>query len=1253
MVQNIRFACLHSHSDFSNLRFLDSVIKVDEMIDTAFNLGCSAIALTDHEALSGHIKAMNYLQANKDRLKDFKVVLGNESYLVSKKEMKSAEENKEKFKFNHCLFLAKNMHGHEFLRKQSTLAWSHRHSYRGQERVPSFYNEIEELMKGYKGDVVFSTACISGYFAQNALKYHKTRDKKYVDNIVKFFSWAIKVFGEGNVCIEAMPSHSEEQNIINEAAWFFANKLGLRYIVTLDAHYINDEQRPAQSALLRSRQADRPLEGYDTARLMSKEELSKYFDKERFDVALKNINDIVEQCENYTFNHTPIIPNSHIPNFTPLLQSGLVIDEQKYDGIAHYLHSDNIKDQYYVKLIFDGMKEHNCYNEKYLERVNLELNELWAISQNLNQPMSSYFLAAREFVDIMWESGSIVGYGRGSAGCWVTNYLLDIVQVDAVRFNFPYYRFLSKERVQENTASNYPDIDIDTQANKRQDIVDNVKKRFGEDKVLNFCTFSTLASRNSILYACRGLGLDKDLGNYLISLIPRDNDGKELDIEEALLGNEKKGIKPNEKLNAEFDKYKNLKETVLELKGLVIGRSEHASALAVFNTPYVEYNASMTTKDGIVVTQFDAEDSELMSAIKFDFLTISSLDRIHEAFDLLMKDGLIQKQKDFRTTFNKYFSVDNLDDSNQDMYDKLFKGEVIEAFQFSALQGEKGLKQVNARNVNDLVSASALIRLRSDSTEQPLQKYVRFRDNHQEWEKEMIDNGLTSEERKLLHELLDDYNGICLSQEKLMLLSMKIAGFTLNEANKIRKAIAKKNPKLQEIQHEHFMEKGLALGRRKEFLDYVWKYCVEIQKGYAFSDIHGLSYVYILICEMNICQFYGSIYWQTACLNVDSGLSGKEQKQVDYGKIAKAISNLPKGTVAPPDVNRSDLKFTIDKTGDKNRILFGLYALSGISSKEIQAIVDNRPYNSFKSFVKANTDAISQKKMVLLIKSGMFRSFCEDTRQNMIAYVKYVVPKKEKLTTVALSKIDNYVPEQYQKYTKLYQVKKALKSGLKVDSTLAQYFVNNVPLEYDLEDGKIVVDQKEFNKYFNKEITPLKDWLRTKEALDIEVRVRRNKFWRENCSQTVENWFFETLNYYPYEHFLTKTNLGTLFDFKSFNELPAVPQAKTLVGKKKYKIYETYEIAGSVVAKNNVKKTIDLLTPDGLAICKLGDDLFAKYNKVIKNDNIKESSWFERGTNLILLGTRIGNEFRVKRVKDATSVLKIVSQGYKIKLQKR
>lgn len=796
-------------------------------------------------------------------------------------------------------------------------------------------------------------------------------------------------------------------------------------------------------------------------------------------------------------------------------------------------------------------------------------------------------------------------------------------------------------------------IDIDTEANKRQIIVDNVKKRFGEDRVLNFCTFSTLASRNSILYACRGLGLDKDLGSYLISLIPRDSDGKELDIEEALLGNEKNDIKPNEKLNAEFDKYENLKDTVLELKSLVIGRSEHASALAVFNTPYVEYNASMTTKDGIVVTQFDAEDSELSSAIKFDFLTISSLDRIHEAFDLLVQDNLIQKQKDFRTTFNKYFSVDNLDDSNQDMFNKLFNGEVIEAFQFSAPQGEKGLKQVNARSVNDLVSASALIRLRSDSTEQPLQKYVRFRDNHQEWVDEMIKHGLTTEERNILHGLLDDYNGICLSQEKLMVLSMEIAGFNLNEANKIRKAIAKKNPKLQEIQHDHFMEKGLALGRRKEFLDYVWKYCVEIQKGYAFSDVHGLSYVYILICEMNICEFYGSIYWQTACLNVDSGLSGNRQKQVDYGKIAKAISNLPKGTVVPPSVNRSDWKFTIDKKGGKNRILFGLYALSGISSKEIQALVDNRPYGSFKAFVEANRGTISDKKMIQLIKSGMFQEFCSDTRQNAVAFVKFIVPRKEKLTTVALNKIDSYVPAQYQKYVKLYQIKKELKNGLRIDSVLGEFFVNNVPLDYDLEDEKIVVDMKEFNKWFNKEMKPIKEWLKTEEALDIEVKIRRNEFWKQNCSKTVEQWYFETLNFYPYGHFLEKTNLNTMFDFKGFNELPATPQVKAYVGKKKFPVYETYMIAGTVADKNNVKKTVSLLTENGIAICKFNNELFSKYDQVIKDGDTTDNSWFTKGTTLVLLGTRNGNDFRVKHVKDATSVLKVLNQGYKITLQKR
>ena len=323
-------------------------------------------------------------------------------------------------------------------------------------------------------------------------------------------------------------------------------------------------------------------------------------------------------------------------------------------------------------------------------------------------------------------------------------------------------------------------------------------------------------------------------------------------------------------------------------------------------------------------------------------------------------------------------------------------------------------------------------------------------------------------------------------------------------------------------------------------------------------------------------------------------------------------------------------------------------------SHDIQAIVDNRPYDSFKSFVEANKGLISQKKMVQFIKSGLFRSFCKDTRQNMIAFVKYAIPKKEKLTTTALNKIGDYVPEKYRRYVKLYQVKKALKNGLKINGVLGEFFINNVPFDYNLEEDKIVVDQKEFNKWFNKEMTPLKEWLKTEEALDVEVRVRRNAFWKENCAGTAESWYFETLNYYPFEHFLTKTNLDTMFDCKSFNDLPAIPQVKVLVGKNhKFPIYQTNIICGTVISKNNVKKTATILTTSGVAICRLGDELFSKYNQTIKNDDMKDESWLTRGANLVLLGTRVGNEFRVKKVKDATNVLKIVNQGYRVTLQKR
>lgn len=271
----------------------------------------------------------------------------------------------------------------------------------------------------------------------------------------------------------------------------------------------------------------------------------------------------------------------------------------------------------------------------------------------------------------------------------------------------------------------------------------------------------------------------------------------------------------------------------------------------------------------------------------------------------------------------------------------------------------------------------------------------------------------------------------------------------------------------------------------------------------------------------------------------------------------------------------------------------------------------------------------------------------------MIAFVKYIVPRKDKLTTVALNKIGNLVPAEYQKYVKLYQIKKELKNGLKVDSVLGEFFVNNVFLDYDLEDEKIVVDQKEFNKWFNKEMMSIKDWLKTEEALELEVKVRRDEFWSQNCLGTVEQWFFETLNYYPYGHFLTKTNLETMFDYQGFNELPATPLVKDYVGKNKFPIYETFVMAGTVVDKNNVKKTVTLLTEDGIAICKLGDDLFSKINKVVKTGDTKDDPWTTRGTNLALLGVRDGNSFRVKRNKNSTTILKILNTGYKVSLQKR
>lgn len=387
--------------------------------------------------------------------KNFTIGIGNEIYLVDKSNLNLVEKN-EKVKYFHFLLLAKNQKGYEFLKKQSSKAWYNSYFYRGMERVPTYYDELKELMKNYKNDVIASSACIGGQLPQYVLELEQATNNNQQDkiedvkkNIHHFIKYMIDVFGKDNFFIELQPSHQEEQLIVNKWLPKIAKAYDLKIIVSTDAHYLNKEQSEFHKQYLTAQEGEREVESfYSTTYIFSEEELREFFEESLLQELMKNTLYIQNQLETIHFKQDTQIPIAHIPNYK-MSEKFKDIDKEKYPHIHQMVNSDRDIDRYYAHLCIRGMIDKNEeFNDENLSRVDLEFNELLAISYQMNQPMTSYFVVMREFVNLMWQV-SLVGVSRGSASCYYTNYLLDIVQINAIKYNLPHWRFLSKSRIGE------------------------------------------------------------------------------------------------------------------------------------------------------------------------------------------------------------------------------------------------------------------------------------------------------------------------------------------------------------------------------------------------------------------------------------------------------------------------------------------------------------------------------------------------------------------------------------------------------------------------------------------------------------------------------------------------------------------------------------------------------------------------------------------------------------------------------------
>ena len=1265
------FFNIHNHDFYSNasLGFPDVICSPEDLIQRAYDLGLNGLAITNHECISSYVKCLNYYnKMTKDR--PFALGLGNECYLITEDEYNNNRNGlfEQKTPYYHFILMALDTEGYHQICQISTKAWQ-RGFIKGVWRRPTLYNDLIEIIKSNQGHVIASSACL-GSRIDHLLLNGKIKEAENEVNKL------IDIFGKGNFYLEVQPPKDKicDQAIVNKLIWGLHKNTNVPVVPSTDTHYLRKEDAIIHKVFLQSQDGDREVDDfYATAYSMDADELTHYlqycYTQDQIDKIIAWSNEIPKRIKDYDIFHNPIIPQlpiEKIPQFE--IKHSFKEWYSKYPNFAYYAKTKNIHEQYFFYQIEQGLQQKIVSKgknlEDYIARLDTEWNELKKISEALNNSMVSYYSTMSKLIDIMWDTGSFVGPGRGSSAGFLTCYLLDITQVDPVPLGdyFPYWRHVALER-----GAEIADIDTDSEPCKKYAIIQAVKNYFGEDKVLNVATFTVVSSKTAIERACRGLGISDDTAGYFKSLIPV-NRGKVAKLKDCIYGNEKEGIKPLTTLVNEMKKYPNLIECALGISGVIANRSIHAAGLTVSNQPYTNYLGAMRAPNGTMCTAYDLWDSESVSLTKFDLLTVSALQKEHKAMDAMLKDGVIKWQGTIRDTYNKYFHPDVIDYDTPGMWDSISK--MYSCFEFDTPISVKALSATHPKSVMDLSATNSLLRLMPDNADEtPINRYIRYKKDKNEWIQDTIKYGINDEERQCLSEYLADAYYMADSQEKVMRLSQdkRVAGYTLKESNKLRKSIARKDPKLQEEARQQFYEHGQKLGTRQVFLDYIWNVVFAASMGYSFSQLHSYVYSIIALQELNIFYHYSPVYWNIGCLTVEAtpDKEGSGANSVDYGEIAKAIYKMKKFgvNIKAPDINLSNFEFTPE--AKDNEILFGLGAISGINNDIVSQILSNRPYTSFTDFYNKNAykgSLVTKSKFIQLIKAGCFDEFEPDRRVVMRQYFVLSTPN---VTSLAMNNIGQIKaarvpipksiigPYNFRKYVCSRQFKFGPHPKFKsktlywLDDMAQRYFnarcknslTEGVDYWFDSDAENWVVVDKSLEKLLAPSIETLKAYINMPEFLDKFNKARAKQSMIESVDGLdVNRWAFSSISFYPDEHELAHVDRER-YNISLFNELPEEPKFITKsYGKREWKQFALAQIACVVIDKNDNHHMLTVLDIGNNVIqCKFNAEVYSFYKAQLSetdgsgNKIVMDKPWFRRGQTLILTGVRMGaDDFRVK-----------------------
>ncbi len=875
------FVHLHLHTEYS---LLDGACRIDRLINHVKELNQPAVAITDHGVMFGCVDF--YKKAKQEGIKP---IIGCEVYIANRKR----DEKVHKVDGNyHLVLLCKNEIGYKNLSKLVSIGF-----------IEGFYSKPridKEVLKQYSEGLVCLSACLAGEIPRllNADDYTRAKEAA---------QWYKDVFGD-DYYIEIQDHGIADQQKVLPKLITLANELNIKLIATNDCHYINKEDSKMQYALI-CVQTNKTLSDTDTLEFETDEFYVKSTN-EMYDLfsyipdACSNTLEVMEKCNfDYEFGVTKL------PKYTTP------------DGSDNY--------DFFVKLCYDGLKER--YPEITKELTDRLEYEIGIISK---MGFVDYYLIVYDFINFAKTNNIPVGPGRGSGAGSLTAYCSGITNVDPIKYNLLFERFLNPDRI------SMPDFDIDFCYERRGEVIDYVVRKYGEDHVAQIITFGTLAARAAIRDIGRVMDIPYSTVDRVAKLIPGEANFK-MSIERAL--------KISNELRQAYNENPQIKELVdlaIKVEGMPRHASTHAAGVVITDKPCDNY-VPLQSNDGQIVTQFPMTTIEELGLLKMDFLGLRTLTVIRHCEEMIKKH-------------NKDFDIDKISLEDKKVFEMLSLGETSGVFQFESAGMTNALVGLKPIDLEDLIAVISLYR------PGPMDSIPKFIENRHHPQK-------ISYKDKSLENILNVTNGCIVYQEQVMQIFRELAGYSYGQADLVRRAMSKKKADVMEKERTHFLEGCAANGINKNAANAIFEEMLSFA-SYAFNKSHAAAYAILAYQTAYLKAHYPKEFLASMLTSIFEN----SNKILEYTQECKRLDIK----ILPPDIQKSYSGFTVE--GDNIR--YGLSAIKNVGRQFVESLVKEREENGgykglFDLTKRLAGKDYSKRAAESLIKVGAFDSFNFKRRQ--------------------------------------------------------------------------------------------------------------------------------------------------------------------------------------------------------------------------------------------------------------------------------